>query len=87
MTAASVVAAMQAYAKINVQGRWIDRLETVNLQELFERMSREELEAYARDGKLPEWFPQSATATGGESQNPTNDGQVEYATCPPFERD
>ena len=56
ITAASVVAAVQAYAKINAAGQWIDRNETVNLHELFERMSQEEMEVYARDGKLPDWF-------------------------------
>jgi hypothetical protein len=46
--AASVVAAVQAYAKINSQGQWIDRSESVNLNELFDRMTRDELDAYAR---------------------------------------
>ncbi len=58
--AAAVVSAIQAYAKINAQGQWIERRETVNLNELFDRMSREELEAYARDGALPGWFPTRA---------------------------
>ena len=56
VTAASVVAAGQAYSKINAEGRWIDRSETVDLNELFDRMTREELEAYAHDGTLPGWF-------------------------------
>ena len=68
VSASSVVAAVQAYSKINAQGQWIDRSETVNLHELFERMSQDELEAYARDGKLPAWFSQSVGATGEDSQ-------------------
>ena len=59
VTASAVVAAIQAYAKINAQGQWIERSEHVNLNELFERMSRDELEAYARDGKLPDWFTET----------------------------
>lgn len=59
-TAAAVVMAVQAYAKINAQGQWIDRTEVVNLNELFERMTTDEMEAYARDGKLPGWFRQVA---------------------------
>lgn len=35
--------------------------EQTRLREAFERMTREELEAYARDGVLPEWFPKDAT--------------------------
>jgi len=66
VNAAAVVSAVQAYAKINAQGQWIDRSETVNINELFDRMTRDELEAYARDGTLPKWFCCRA-ATGGEA--------------------
>lgn len=32
-------------------------IENSTLHEAFDRMNREELEAYARDGRLPGWFP------------------------------
>ena len=67
------MAAVQAYAKINAAGQWIERTETVNLHELFERMTETEPEAYARDGKLPDWFPQTATATAPDSEEPVRD--------------
>jgi hypothetical protein len=75
VTASAVVAAVQAYSKINAMGQWIDRSETVDLNELFDRMTREELEAYAHDGTLPGWFkdaqlgkdPDEAKAEVGES--------------------
>src|SRR5208282_5200571 len=70
-TAAAVVAAVQAYSKINAAGQWIDRSETVNLNELFDRMTREELEDYARDGALPRWFTDTLagkTANNDESK-------------------
>jgi hypothetical protein len=51
VTASAVVAAIQAYSKIYASGQWIDRSEQVSLHELFDRMSREELETYARDGE------------------------------------
>jgi hypothetical protein len=54
--ARGLVAAVEAYSKINSQGRWIDRRELVDLNELFDRMSEEELESYVKDGKLPVWF-------------------------------
>lgn len=63
VTASAVVAAIQAYAKINAAGQWVERSEQVNLNELFERMSREELETYARNGDLPGWFSQTVGAT------------------------
>ena len=59
VTAAAVVSAIQAYAKINAQGQWVERSEHLNLNELFDRMSKDELEAYARDGKLPAWFTET----------------------------
>ena len=40
--------AVRAYAKINAAGEWIDRSETVSLNDIFDRMSTQELEAYAQ---------------------------------------
>jgi hypothetical protein len=68
VSAASVVAAVQAYSKINAQGQWVDRSQTVNLHELFERMSLEELDTYAREERLPSWFSQTVRATGEDSE-------------------
>ena len=59
VTASWVVSAIQAYAKINAQGQWVERSEHINLTELFERMSKDELERYARDGNLPDWFTET----------------------------
>jgi hypothetical protein len=73
VTASAVVQAVMAYSKINAQGLWVDRSEHVNLNELFERMSKDELEAYARDGVLPDWFTQMAGATPLHSQEGVND--------------
>jgi len=73
--ASAVVAAVQAYAKINAQGRWVERSEYINLNELFNRMTRDELETYAREGKLPDWFTQTVTATPGDSQEKGENGE------------
>jgi hypothetical protein len=56
VTASAVVAAAQAYSKINSYGVWIEKTEQVNLNELFEKMTSEELRLYAEKGVLPEWF-------------------------------
>jgi hypothetical protein len=45
VTAAAVVAAVQAYGRLNAQGQWIDRVEHVNLNKLFERMTEAEMES------------------------------------------
>lgn len=68
VTASAVVAAVQAYSKINAAGQWIDRSEQVSLNDLFDRMSNQELEEYARDGTLPKWFEAvTAGATAEDS--------------------
>jgi hypothetical protein len=69
VTASAVVAAVQAYSKINAAGQWIERTEQVSLNDLFDRMSTEELERYAQSGTLPKWFEAVAqSATGKDSQ-------------------
>ncbi|GGH06743.1 hypothetical protein [Silvibacterium dinghuense] len=69
VTAAAVVAAVQAYSKINAAGQWIERTEQVSLNDLFDRMSTQELEEYAQSWKLPRWFTAIAqSATGNDGQ-------------------
>jgi hypothetical protein len=48
VTAPAVVSAVQTLSKINALGRWIDRVETVSLGALFEKMTPIELDEYAR---------------------------------------
>lgn len=50
-------------------GQWIKRSETVDLNQVFERMSREELDRYAKDGTLPDWFP-AQPQLGGDHHVP-----------------
>ena len=69
VTAAAVISAIQAYAKINSTGEWIDKTENANVNtttELFHRMTGEEMLRYAERGELPEWWPTdtSRKATG-----------------------
>lgn len=56
VNATAIVSAVSAYARINAAGQWVERSERVDLNELFERMTVAELERYAREGTLPEWF-------------------------------
>ena len=73
VTAAAVVAAVQAYSKINATGQWVERSEHVNLNELFERMTREEMETYAKEGTLPGWFEDAVGATATDSRGTPNE--------------
>ncbi len=66
VTASAVVAAVQAYAKINSAGQWIERVETVTMGELFDKMTPRELEEYAQSGTLPHWFKAALGATASD---------------------
>jgi hypothetical protein len=56
VTAPAVVAAVQAYSKINTAGQCVDRSEHVDLNALFEKMTAQEMEAYAQNGTLRRAF-------------------------------
>ena len=72
VTGATVVAAVQAYAKINSFGEWDEGEERELLRDVFERMSAEELGEYAQSGTLPDWAREEFAAAGvqidGESE-------------------
>jgi hypothetical protein len=68
VTASAVVAAVQAYSKINASGQWVDRSEHIDLNALFERMTAQELESYAQNGTLPAWFTGTVGATASNGQ-------------------
>ena len=67
-SASAVVAAINAYVKLNGLGQGAEHAQGTNPKELFERMSKEERELFVRDGSLPDWFSRAKGATPGESQ-------------------
>jgi hypothetical protein len=40
------------------------------MNDLFDRMTTKELDAYAQDGSLPEWFTAAVSATPTDSREP-----------------
>lgn len=74
VTAAAVVSAIQAYSKINGNGEWVDRAEHVDLKAVFDRMSRDELDLYAKDGTLPPWTKEFLGATPMQAIGEEHDG-------------
>jgi hypothetical protein len=52
-------AAQELGDRVEGRARQAIEIQSVALREAFERMSREELDAYAREGRLPVWFPRS----------------------------
>ncbi len=73
VNASAVVGAVSAYARINSRGEWLERTETVNLAEMFQRMNPAELDTYAKTGLVPEWFKAAAGATATDSQKVPNE--------------
>jgi hypothetical protein len=71
-SATAVVSAVAAYAKINANGQWIERSEHVSLNELFDRMTPQEMEIYAKEGTVPTWFERALGATPPNSQGGSN---------------
>ena len=45
-------------------------------KKLFKRMSKEEREAYARDGSLPDWFSRAIGATPSDGQEGEKESEV-----------
>jgi hypothetical protein len=67
ITAGSLISAIQAYAKINAQGEWVDKQENVTAAKnlaLFDRMTQGEMLKYAQTGELPEWWNSPGTPSG-----------------------
>ena len=72
VAAGGVVAAVQAYGRLNAQGQWIERIEHVDLNRLFERITEAEMEDYAKQGNLPSWFKLAVSATPGDCPDDRN---------------
>ena len=75
VNATAVVSAVGAYARINATGHWIERSEHLDLNQLFDRMTAAEVDEYAREGTLPDWFTSIVeAATGGNGQGGPKNG-------------
>ena len=63
VTSAAVVRAVRYYAKLNALGEWTENRQPSIRKLLLERMTREELLAYAQDKTLPAWFEEALNAS------------------------
>jgi hypothetical protein len=61
--AGAVTRAIALYARMNAQGQLVEPSTQITFHELFEQMSPEELEAYAKDGTIPLWLRKVLGAT------------------------
>jgi len=76
MTGSQVVSAIQTYVKLNSPGKGTERAQGTNPKELFERMSKEEREGFARDGSLPDWFSRAIGTTRSDGQEGEKGSEV-----------
>lgn len=60
--AGDIRAAQELADRAEGKARQSIEIQNATLRDAFERMSSEELEAYAREAKLPEWFPSTPEA-------------------------
>jgi hypothetical protein len=74
VNATAVVSAVAAYSKMNTTGQWIDRRESIDMNEMFAKMTNDEMDRYATKGELPEWFTSVVGATAADSQAGKNAG-------------
>jgi hypothetical protein len=65
----NVQAAREIADRTEGKARQAIEFEDKTLAQAFERMATEELEAYARNGTLPEWFPQTRGATPPDEES------------------
>ena len=63
--AGDIRAAQELADRAEGKARQSIEIQNATLRDAFERMSSEELETYAREAKLPEWFPSSSEANHG----------------------
>jgi hypothetical protein len=71
-----IISAIQTYIKLNSTGKGTKQVQGTRPKELLDRMSREEREAFVRDGSLPNWFSRAKGATLGKSQEERQESQV-----------
>ena len=59
----NISAAQELADRAEGRARQSVEIHSVVLREAFERMNREELDSYAREGRLPAWFPHTEEAS------------------------
>jgi hypothetical protein len=71
-----LLSAIKAYAKINSEEQVREQAQDAGPKKLFERMSKEEREAFARDGTVPNWFSGATPSDGQEGEKESQDTEA-----------
>ena len=75
-----ILGAFKLHAKMTNGEQGAKQAQAPNPHKLFERMSKDERESFARDGSLPEWFSRATGATPDYSQEGDKEGRVTETT-------
>ena len=71
-----IVSVIQTYVKLYSSGQGPAQAQGTNPKALLERMSKDERDAFARDGSLPGWFSREIGATPIDSQTAEKTSEV-----------
>jgi len=69
VSAAAVVQAVLASARISAEGRLVERRDQISVNDVFARMTPEELDRYAKNGDMPAWFGRVMGATSSKGHD------------------
>jgi hypothetical protein len=76
ITCPAVISAVKEYVKMTGAEQGKENQQGADLKNLFERMSKEEREAFVCDGSLPNWFSSPKGATPSDSQAGEKESEV-----------
>jgi hypothetical protein len=76
MNGSVILSAIKEYVKMNSAEQRVEQVQGSNLKKSLERMSKEEREAFVRDGSLPNWFSSPKGATPSDSQAGEKESEV-----------
>jgi hypothetical protein len=76
----SIISAIKIYMKLNSAGQGTEQAQGADPKKLFERMSKEEREGFARDGTVPNWFSGAIGATPSDGQGGEKESEVTETT-------
>jgi len=71
-----ILTAIKLYVKMNSAGQGVEPVQGTNPKALLERMSREQREAFVREGSLPDCFSKEIGATPIDSQTAEKTSEV-----------
>jgi len=76
VTGAQIVAAINAYVKLQAEEQRREPTQSANVNLLFERMTEEERVGFLQKGTLPEWFSQAIAPAPSEGAEERKEGGV-----------